>query len=246
MKKLFLLALLAIATAPEGQAQDAPKSGSFRTQTRGLSNFTSIEVTDGIQLTVREGKEAQAVVEAASVQLREMVKTVVEGTVLKVYFDSSADPSWKGLVNSREKFKVSVTTRELHALNASKGAEVTLNNVPANPNGGRFAAQLRSGARLAGTVRVQLLDVQLRGGAVAQVAGAATTLHVRVTEGSRFQSPKLHAAHCTAFAASASSARFSVKKSLDARAVNEAIITYSGGGQLTQSRKEQGGKIVRI
>lgn len=246
MKKLFLLALLALAVAPEVQAQEAPKHGIARTQTRGLSRFTAIEVTDGIQLTVREGKAAEAVVEASSGQLREMIKTVVEGTVLKVYFDSSADPTWKGLVNSREEFKVSVTTRELYALTASKGAEVTVNNVPANPRGDRFAAQLRSGARLAGTIRVQALDVQLRGGAFVRVAGSAATLNVRVTEGSRFQSPHLKADYCTAFAASASTARFSVKKSLDASAVNEATITYSGGGELTQSKKEQGGKIVRI
>jgi hypothetical protein len=243
MKNFLLLALLSLAAPATSWAQSAPAS---RTETRTLPAFTAIDVTDGIQLEVRSGPTSEAVVDASTAQFRRMTKTVVEGAVLKVYFDYQHESNWQGLVHSREVFKVVVTMPELRTLTAADGAGVTLANGLAYGPPNTLAVQLRSGATLGGAVQVQALDIQLREGAVAHLSGAAPTLRVRAVGGSKFRSPNLHADQCTAYASSGSVAQFAASKTLDASAVNEAIIKYSGPAQLTQEHREQGGKILHL
>lgn len=246
MKNFLLLALLFLAVPATTWAQRSPTSTTARTETRALPPFTSIDVTSGIELVVQPGQTTEATVDASTAQFRRMTKTVIEGSVLKIYFDYQHEPNWQGLVHSREVFKVVVTTAELRTLTAANGAAVTLAKGLTYGAPGMLTVQLRSGASLAGAVQVQQLEVQLREGAKARLTGAAATLQVRVTGGSDFQSPRLRVDQCTAFASSASTARFSVRKTLDATAVNEATITYSGPAQLMQERHEQGGQILRF
>jgi hypothetical protein len=220
MKFLLLFSLFSLAAPAANWAQRSPAPAAGRTETRTLPAFTSIDVASGIELVVQPGPSPAAVVDASTAQFRRMTKTVVEDGVLKVYFDYQHEPNWQGLVHSHEVFKVMVTTTELRALQA--------------------------GARLVGAVQVQALDIQLRGGARAHLIGTVATLTLRVTEGSDFRGPRLQADQCTAFASSASTVRFAVRKILEASAVNEATITYSGPAQLTQERHEQGGQIMHF
>ncbi|MBJ6142870.1 GIN domain-containing protein [Hymenobacter sp. BT559] len=243
MKTLLLLALGCLATPASSWAQHSP---SARTEARTLPAFTAIDVASGIQLVVQAGPSSEAVVDASTAQFRRMTKTVVEGGVLKVYFDYQHEPNWQGLVNSREVFKVLVTTHELHTLQAADGAAVTLTKGLSTGDAGTLAVQLRSGASLGGAVQVPALDVQLREGAEAHLSGTATTLRVRAIGGSKFRSPGLRADQCTAYASSGSTARLAVSKTLDASAINEATITYSGSALLTQERHDQGGQIVHL
>ena len=222
----WLLIILLLGGPAFVRAQGNVPAG--RSETRALPGFTAIDVTSGIELVVRPGPVAGAVVDASTAQFRRMLKTVVEGATLKVYFDYQHEPGWHGLVNSREVFKVTVTTPELRALAATNGAAVILAGGLRYGPAAALTVQLRAGASLAGAVQAQQLDLRLRGGSAAHLTGSAATLQLRVTEGSEFRSPQLRVDHCTAFAASASTARFAVRKTLDASAVNEAIITYSG------------------
>ncbi|MFD1470048.1 GIN domain-containing protein [Hymenobacter caeli] len=242
MTKLFFLAAAALLAGPNGRAQNA--LAAARVQERSVATFDAIDVTDGIQVYVRDGQIARLQVDASTQGLRDKIKTVVAGNVLKVYFDASGDPAWHGLVGSREEFKVYVSTHELQALTAAKGAAVTLESFPAGA--GTLAVRLLSGARLAGSVRVNTLDIKLRGGATASVTGTAAVVNVRATEGSGFRSPGFKAGQCTAFAASASAVRLAVAGSLDAESVNEAVIEYSGPAALTREHREQNGRILHI
>lgn len=243
MKNLLLLALLSLAAPASSWAQNAPAA---RIETRTLPAFTAIDVTSGIQLEVRSGPTSEAVVDASTAQFRRMTNTVVEGGVLKVDFDYQHEPNWQGLAHSREVFKVVVTMPELRTLTAADGAEVTLASGLTYGPPNTLAVQLRSGATLGGAVQVEALDIQLREGAVARLSGAAPTLRVRAFGGSEFRSPNLHADQCIAYASSGSVAQFAASKTLDASAVNEATIKYSGPAQLTQEHREQGGKILHL
>lgn len=238
---LFALLLLTIPSIGLGQSPQVAPATTSRTEARTLPAFTAIDVASGIQLVVQAGPSSGAVVDASTAQFRRMTKTVVEDSVLKVYFDYQHEPNWQGLVHSKEEFKVTVTTGELRALKAANGAAVAIGPGLA---AGTLAVQLRSGATLGGTVQLQALDIQLREGAVAHLSGAASSLRVRVIEGSRFRSPDLRTEQCTAYATSASVAQFAVSKTLEATATNQGTITYSGAAELTQnSREKEGGKI---
>lgn len=242
MKKIFLLALTGLLTLPGAYAQ-TPAAASATTETRRLAGFTAIDVTSGIQLTVQVGEPAGVRVEASTAQFRRMTKTVVTDGVLKVFFDYANEPNWKGLVNSKEEFKVYVTmpTAPQRLLGAN-GAVINLQNISAN----KLTINLASGAGVVGAVQAQDLALVLQSGANAHLTGTAATLNAQVTGGSTFDSPKLLAAQCTALAKSGSTVRLGVSQSLAATAINEARITYSGAGVLVQQVREQGGTIRHI
>jgi len=246
MKFLLLFSLFSLAAPAANWAQRGSAPAASRTETRTLPAFTSIDVASGIELVVQPGPSPAAVVDASTAQFRRMTKTVVEGGVLKIFFDYQHEPNWQSLVHSREVFKVVVTTAELSALVAANGAVVTLVNGLTHGASGALTVQLRAGAILTGPVRAQQLDVQLREGSNARLTGTATTLQVRVTGGSDFHSPRLQADQCTAFASSASTVQVGVRKTLVASAVKEATITYNGPAQLTQEHHEQGGQILHF
>lgn len=231
-----LLALLLLLTGAPARAQGPPPPPAAP-QVRAVAGFRALDVTDGIQLFVRDGRQDGVQVEAPA-PLRDRLKTVVEGSVLKVSFDALGPAAPAGVL------KVYVTTTGLNALQAAKGAAVTFEHSPTR--GGTLAVRLLSGARLTGDVQVTLLDVQLRGGATAQVTGVASHLHVRAVEGSAFQGPDLHARQCRAFAANASTARFAVEQSLEAEAQTDAVITYSGPAVLAKDVRGPGGKILHL
>lgn len=215
MKKTSLVALLLLFASVTSWAQRnvGAAAATARTETRVLPDqFNAIDVTDGIELVGQPGPATGAVVDASTAQFRRMLKTVVEGAVLRVYFDYQHEPTWQGLVHSREVFRVVVTTRRLRTLTATNGAAITLASGLQHGAPGALTVQLRAGASLAGAVQVPQLTLQLRGGSAARVTGAAATLQLRVTEGSDFRSPRLRAGQCTAYAASASTARFAVRR----------------------------------
>lgn len=240
MKKLLLLALAGLLAQPAAHAQTSTPAAI---ETRRLASFTAIDVTNGIQLTVQAGEPAGARVEASTAQFRRMIKTEVTNGVLKVYFDYAHEPNWHGLVNSKEEFKVYVTAPELpNTLQGTNGAVITLPNATTN----QLNIKLSSGAAVAGTVQAQALAMELGAGASARLGGSAATLQVEVTGGSTFDCPRLAAGQCTALARSASTIRLAVTKSLTASSINEARITYSGPGALTQEHREQGGTIRHI
>jgi hypothetical protein len=241
MKKLFLLALIGLLALPGAYAQTS--SASSTTEARNITGFTSIDVTNGIQLTVQVGEPAGVRVEASTAQFRRMTKTVVTNGVLKAFFDYANEPNWKGLVNSKEEFKVYVTMPTApQSLQGANGAIISLQNINAN----KLTINLSSGAGIVGAVRAQDLALELRSGTTARLAGTATTLNAQVTGGSTFDSPQLMAEQCTALAKSGSTVRLAVSKSLAATSINEARITYSGAGVLVQQVSEQGGTIRHI
>ena len=240
MKKLSLLALLLLPAYSEATAQGSPASGTA-TPVRSIAEFRTIDVTDGIQLYIQDGRETSVRVEA-SPALREQVRTVVEGAVLRVYL--TGNESGTGATVSSEVIKVYVTSTGLNSLKAAKGALVSFDHSPTR--GGTLAVHLLSGARLAGDINVTLLDVQLGGNATARFTGAASNLHVRANERSHFQSPGLRAKRCQASAAGGSAVDVTVEQSLAAEAVGDAVITYSGSATLTKEYRAQGGKIRRI
>lgn len=246
MKSFLVVALLLLAAPAPAGAQRSPAPAAGRAETRALPAFTAIDVSSGIELVVQPGQSPAAVVDASTAQLRRMTKTVVEGEVLKVYFDYQHEPGWQGLVNSHEVFRVVVTTTELRALTASNGSGVTLADGLAHGDARALTVQLRAGASLTGKVRAHQLDVQLREGATACLTGTAATLQVRALGGSNFKSPRLQVDQCVAFASSASTVRIGVRKTLVASAVNEATVAYSGPAELTQERHEQGGQIIHF
>ena len=241
MKKLFLLALTGLLALPGAYAQ-APVA-SATTETRSIADFTTIDVTSGIQLTVQVGEPAGVRIEASTAQFRRMTKTVVTNGVLKVFFDYANEPNWKGLVNSKEEFKVYVTMPTApQSLLGANGAVINLQNISA----AKLTINLSAGASVVGAVQTQDLALMLRGGTNAHLTGTAATLNAQVTQGSAFDSPKLVAEQCTALARSASTVRLAVSKSLTATSINEARITYSGAGVLVQQVSEQGGTIRHI
>ena len=255
MKKLlfFVFPLVAHAnatTTPDStggatsQEQQAAASSAESRQERKVPVFSSITATDGIRVHVRQGEQTQVDVETSSSSLSDKVKTVVEEGVLRVYFDASQDPTWKGLVGSSEEFHVYVTVDDLQVIHASKGAAISFDREFTNTH--EVTVALASGAGLTGQLSAKAMNITMRGGSQASIRGAVEQLNVRVTEGSTFKSAQLQVQECIAYASSASRIQLFVTQSLEAKSVNEAVIRYAGKGKLKTSSTEQGGEIGRM
>ncbi|WP_223654323.1 head GIN domain-containing protein [Hymenobacter psoromatis] len=211
---------------------------------RRVDDFQEISVDDGIKLYLSQNNQKTVSVITSSAYLGEKIKTVTTKDKLRIYFDASDDPNWKGLVHSREEFKVYVTIPILYDVEAADGAQVRIEEVFNNSE--KVSFYLASGAKLYGNIKSDFLKIIMRGGSIANVRGKVNQLDIHVTQGSKFKNSKLISKECKAYASGASQVELSVSDSLDANAVNEAVIKYKGKGKLFKSSKQQGGEITRM
>ncbi|OWP61572.1 hypothetical protein CDA63_18690 [Hymenobacter amundsenii] len=222
MKSLTLLAFcLRIVNPGQGQVTTTSDFDS-----RSLGNYSSVEVTDGIELHVLQGPTRDARVQASTLDYRNKIKTVVQNNVLKVYFDYSGDRNWKGLVNSKERFKVYISLPSVNALTALNGASVVLDNAFQAKDD--IYVNLAAGGTFTGKVEVPSATFRLRSGAQASMSGSATKFDVHAIEGSKFNGSDLLTQTCAAFSSSSSDISIDVHKTLEARAVNKACIRFKG------------------
>src|SRR5258707_542736 len=68
-------------------------------EARSAGSFHAIEVSNGIKLIMKQGSEDAVAVSAASPDIRNRIKTVVENGKLKIYFDNDG---WKDRSNKGE------------------------------------------------------------------------------------------------------------------------------------------------
>jgi hypothetical protein len=211
---------------------------------REVKEIKEISVNDGIKLYLRQGTQQLVVAEASSAYLGEKIKTVEKKGTLKIYFDASDDPNWKGLVHSKEEFKVYITLPRLKTIEAADGAEIQIDK--GFDSSEMLQINLFSGGKIKGRIKLDSLKMTMRGGSRAHIQGSANQLALRVTQGSQFKSDNLSIEHCQIFASGASQVQLDIKESIEAEAINEANIRYRGKGKIKKGTQTQGGRITHI
>ncbi|HEX5151275.1 MAG TPA: head GIN domain-containing protein [Parafilimonas sp.] len=207
-------------------------------EVRTVSSFHAIEVSNGIDLKIKQGSSEAVAVSASSPEIRSRIKTEVENGRLKIYFDNRG---WHDQATKKE-LKAYVSFKNLDALNANSGADASTDG---NINVGKLNISLSSGADFDGTVTASELNVDQSSGSDMDIKGKVTSLKITTSSGSDFNGYELISDNCVADASSGSDIEITVNKALQAQASSGGGINYKGNGVITSVSNSSGGRIKK-
>lgn len=205
---------------------------------RNISSFHAIEVSNGIDLLLKQGSQEAVAVSASDPEIRNRIKTVVENGTLKIYFDN------KGLheSNNKKNLKAYVSCKNIDGLEANSGADV---NTDGNLSVGSLNITLSSGADFDGMITATQLNIDQSSGSDMTIKGKVNDLKITTTSGSDFNGYELASETCQADASSGSDIEITVNKTLQAQASSGGGIKYKGNGVITNVSNSSGGKIKK-
>lgn len=239
MKRLLLCFILFSATGMISRAQTV--INDLNVEKRTTSSFHGIEVGTGIQLTITNGSVEEVAVSAASVQFRERVVTKVENGILKIYYESKTDAINRS--KERKDLKAYVSYKSLDQLEATTGAEVTIDGI-------LTAASLRlnatTGARINGKISSSDLKVHQNTGSVITLSGKAEKLDVEGDTGSKFDAEDLVTGICNVKVSTGARIWVTANKELTAKANTGGNVKYKGEPAIKDIKRSTGGTVSKI
>ena len=236
MKKIIILSQLLLAVcflkAQTTTIRDA------NAETRKVTGFHAIEVSNGIDLLIKQGNDEAVAVSASSPEIRSHIKTEVSNGKLKIYFDNEGK-NWN---NTKKELKAYVSFKTLDALEANSGADASTDG---NINVNTLNITLSSGADFKGIVTAAKLDVDQSSGSDMDIKGKVNDIKISTTSGSDFNGYDLISETCNADASSGSDIEITVNKELKAEASSGGGIKYKGNAVITNVSNSSGGKIKK-
>ena len=237
MKKL-LLSLITFVSL-HSFAQDVLVSDANAEKRTLSGSFTTIKISDGIDLMLTQGNEESIAVSASDQKYMERFKTeVVDGT-LKIYYDN------KGMIwnsNEKRKLKAYVSFKTLQQLDASSGANVNAKSILKLND---LKMVFSSGAQFTGQVDIGEMEVSQNSGAEINISGKADKLKVDINSGAMFKGFDLAVDYCDAKASSGAGVRISVNKELNAKASSGGGVRYKGNGVIKDINVHSGGIVKK-
>ena len=238
MKKLIVCLFVLISIA--SKAQNDAVVNDANAQKRSLNgSFSTITVTDGIELYLTQGSEESIAVSASDNKYMERYRTEVSNGVLKIYYDNKGI-NWTG--NEKRNLKAYVSFKALQKLNASGGAEIVMKSVLTAE---KMECTFTSGSGFTGEVNINDLDVAENSGASIDISGKAGKLKIEVGSGAIFKGYELSTDYCEAKASSGASIKINVKKELTVKANSGGGIHYRGDGVIKDMNVNSGGIVKK-
>jgi len=236
MKKSFLALPLLLcgfmAFAQDKVVYDA------NAEIRNVSSFHAVEVSNGINLILKQGNTDAVAVSASSTDVIKRIKTEVVNGKLKIYFDHQGWHDW----SSHKNMKAYVTIRNIDELEANSGADATTDG---NINADNLKISLSSGADFDGSVTATKLRVDQSSGSDMEIKGKVQDIDIETSSGSDFNGYNLVSEKCSAHASSGSDIEITVNKELQAEASSGGDISYKGNASITNVSNSSGGKIKK-
>ncbi|MEP7141985.1 MAG: head GIN domain-containing protein [Ferruginibacter sp.] len=235
-----LLVLLFVVAGLQSFAQKEAVINDPNAQKRSLrESFSTISVTDGVDLYLTQGNEESIAVSAADPKYMERYKTEVDNGVLKIYYDNKGI-NWTG--NEKRKLKAYISFKTLEKLNASGGARVIMKSVL---TADKMEYTFTSGADFTGEVNISQLDVVQNSGSLVEINGKTGNLKVDVSSGAVFKGYELATDYCDAKASSGGGVRINVNKELSVKASSGGGIHYKGDGVVKDMNVNSGGIVKK-
>lgn len=235
MKKIFPVVFGLIVTF-SATAQDLVVNDP-NAVVRTVGAFTGIEVSTGIDLTLKQGNTEAVSVSATTPEYRDRIITEVVNGVLKIYFKPEKPWKWN---TSKVKPRAYVSARSLQKLNANSGASITIDG---ELSGDKLSGEFTSGSNVNGAIKYNSLTINQNSGASVRLKGSAATLDVSCTSGADFKSYDLAAETCTADVNSGGNIEVTVNKTLSAKATSGGSVKYKGACTLSKNVHNSGGSI---
>ncbi len=223
MKKYLIIVLACISVVAFGQ----------NSETRDLSAFTGVKVSEGISVYLKKGDKESARVEVTGTNPSNVI-TEVSGSYLKVHM---RDGNYR-TVNA----KVYVTYKNIDKLSASSAGNIYSEEA-------LKANSIEINASSAGTIEVSIDATRVEAGASSagdlEIKGKAKTVLVDVSSAGEIDAYDLEAEDVEAEASSGGSAKVSVSKGLRAHASSGGSIRYRGNPDKSITDSSSGGSVKK-
>jgi len=207
--------------------------GPIEKETRKVSNFDGINVSNGIDVFLTMGSREYVKVEAEEDMLEHIV-TEVGGNTLKIYFDKSF--VWN------KSAKVFVEAKSINRISASGGSNVIGKNVLESRD---LELKSSGGSNIKIEVKTKNLEVYVSGGADIILSGFTDQLQANSSGGSDLRALELIAKKARLEASGGADIKVHVEDEIDARASGGADIAYRGNPEVINSKTSSGADITR-
>jgi hypothetical protein len=246
MKKIALFALLLIGFTVQAQT----KMGVIyddNVQVRKLPNFTSIRVSNAIELFISQSNKTEVAVSAKTDEYKNRIITEVVGGTLIIRMADNYGRWWKW-GNEDYRIKAYVSVNELYAINASGATNIKIVNglnsekLKINLSGasdlkgdikaGTLMTELSGASNFKATVQANAFSVKGSGACDIEVSGSGDDLIVDVSGASSVKMYDYLVKGASVEASGASSIKLNVSDMLKAHATGASSIDYKGSATI--------------
>ena len=235
MKKIYL-SFFALAFLISAYSQQTETIRDANAQERKATGFHAIQIEDGIDLYLSEGKEESLAI-SASKEFQPKVISVVENGVLRIYFDGDRLIGWRN-----RNLKAYVSFKQLDKISASGGADVI---VKGSISSKTLTMKLSGGSDFIGKVTVEDLDIHQSGGSDVRISGTAGNVKINASGGSDFKGYDLSSAITDLQASGGSDAEITVSKELSIEASGGSDVHYKGDAVIKRSSSSGGSGVSK-
>jgi len=256
MKKIIFIACLFMAFTVHAQT----KMGVIydeNVQVRKLPNFTSIRVSNAIELFISQSNKTEVAVSAKSEEYINRIITEVDGGTLIIRM---ADNRWWKWGNEDYRIKAYVSVKDLYALTGSGATNIKIVNglsaekLKINLSGasdlrgdikaGTLMTELSGASNFKATVQAGALSVKGSGACDIEVSGSGDDLIVEVSGASSVKMYDYLVKGASVEASGASSIKLNVSDMLKAHATGASSVDYKGAASHKEF-KSSGASSVR-
>jgi hypothetical protein len=220
--KPLLLAGLAFLSYGILIAQDPKVINDKNAQKRSVSGYHGVLVSHGIDLYLTQGNTETVAVSASKVEHRDMIKTTVEGGILKIFIDKK--DAERGLFD-RSNLRAYVSFKMIDKLEASGGSDVQVEGTIKVP---KLNCEISGGSDFKGRVDIADLNIDQSGGSDVDISGKVGKLKIEASGGSDFEGYQCVADYADINASGASDVNITVNKELTVEASGGSDVHYKG------------------
>ena len=224
MKKIITCVGVVLASIVLAQAQTS--------DTRNLSEFDEIRVSESINVRLKKGNTNKAVIETRGVDA-DRVETEVEGSTLYIrmkrgnYFSKNVD--------------IDLTyTKELEAVSVSSSASISGSDVIATED---FEIKASSSGRAMLTINVRKLDVRVSSSADVELSGKAKFQDLEISSSGDLSAFDLDSEEVDVRVSSSGKAEVTVHGILEGQASSSGKVYYRGNPDKVYVNTSSSGKV---
>ena len=240
MKKISFLVIAFALFTTNWLAAQTKTINDPNAESRAVSGFHAIKVSNGIELYITQGSSESLAVSASTTEYRNKIKTEVVNGVLKIYYDNN---NWGNWSSKGKNLKAYLSFTQLDMLNGSSGAGIIVEGKIKTNN---LSMDLSSGADFNGMVEAATLTIDESSGADMNINGSVKNLTVVVSSGADFKGFDLIAEICKADASSGGGINVNVSNDLTADASSGGGIHYKGAATISKFSKSSGGSVKKV
>jgi len=232
LSSMVLIQMLLINSCTSVQAQFIKGDGNVTKSERNISNFSYIEIEDGIDLYLSQGTSIELSIEADQ-NLHEYITTKVEGDVLKISLSKNI---WKS-----KSLKVYLKVIDIKGLEASGGSDVETNGTLKLND---FSVICSGGSDVRLEVEANELKLKASGGSDGFIKGKTNVFKGKASGGSDIKAFDLETNDCFVEVNGGSDAEINVNGKLMARGSGGSDVSYTGKPTNIDSNMSGGSDLI--